>query len=161
MCAATDKAMAARQYDLAPPHSVESYGWAIQGVVGSRDPHDRAPVFSYAIGLSTMGLPELAIFDVSVRSGAGILNNVAARLAAGEPIRPGSALARVIVGPDPVIAIAMTDTIELLALSSIYSGVDDALQIVWPDRAGRHPWDEAWSLGGEQPLHGPPPVTGR
>lgn len=154
---ADDLREAIRQTELSLLTTIDKNRWAIQGVLGSTDPRDPGPEFAYTVGLSTLGLPELAIFGAPLRFGASVLNAVARRLVAGEAITGGTALSRDEDSPIEAVAIDMTDTSELLALTSIYGGVDAALQIVWVDPHGKLPWDRGWSMGDAQPLYGPPP----
>ena len=161
MCQAQEQGLswaeADRQSDLSLLAKIEAHQWAVQGVYGADDPSARSTDFAYTVGMSTLGHPELAIFGVPVRVACPILNALAERLAGGEAVIPGSPLEHAIGGPDPAVAIEMTDTSQLVMVTYIYGEVDAALQIVWPDPHGHFPWERPWSMGDAQPLFGPPP----
>lgn len=134
---------------------IDDHGWTVIGVFPT-GPTD-GPPFSYTVGLTDRGLPELAIYGLEPRAAGGVLN-VVARLAidAGEFAR-GQRLDGLLAGGLPLAVIEMNDTTDMTGVRALYGAVLAAQQIVWPDPDGRMPWENG-SLGPVQPLKGDHPA---
>lgn len=143
---------------------VAAHGWAIQGVFA--DPGRQEPGFTYTIGVyRTHRHPELVVFGLPPEAAKTILNRVADRFArGGEAIVPGVRYDEILEGfPAMFITAAPERTAEYLyAYEWFYQGqAPPVLQLVWPDEAGRFPWDEHFDhrFDVAQPLLGAPPAA--
>lgn len=134
---------------------IDNQGWAVIGVFPTK-PADGAP-FSYTVGLTDHGLPELAIYGLEPHAAGGVLNAVAQHAIDGGELAHGQRLDGLLAGELPLTVIAMNDTTELTSVRALYGAVLAAQQIIWPDTDGRMPW-ENWNLGPRQPLKGGHPA---
>lgn len=130
---------------------IDAHGWAVIGVFPTR-PEDGVP-FSYTVGLTDRGLPELAIYGLPPHTAGGVLNAVARHALDHGELRCGEPTLGLLARGLPVVAIAMDDTEDLTTVRALYGVVLAAQQIVWPDCDGRMPWQD-WNLGASQPLRG-------
>ncbi|MFN8090477.1 MAG: DUF4262 domain-containing protein [Mycobacterium sp.] len=134
---------------------IDEHGWAVVGVFPTTK-DDGAP-FSYTVGLTDKGLPELAVYGLDPVNGGSILNAVAQRMIDNGELHGGERLDGLLDGGLPLAVIDMGDTSDLSAVRRFYGAVLAARQIVWPDRQGRMPW-ESWDCPDEaQPLNNWPP----
>lgn len=134
---------------------IDTHGWAVIGVFPTCA--EDGPPFSYTVGLTDRGLPELAIYGLPPQTAGGVLN-VAARHAVDNGELPcGQPITGLLAGGLPVVAVAMEDTDDLTTVRGLYGVVLAAQQIVWPDSQGRMPWED-WNLGTAQPLLGGQPT---
>lgn len=134
---------------------IDTHGWAVIGVFPTCA--EDGPPFSYTVGLTDRGLPELAIYGLPPQTAGGVLN-VAARHAVDRGELPcGQPITGLLAGGLPVVAVAMEDTDDLTSVRGLYGVVLAAQQIVWPDSQGRMPWED-WNLGTAQPLLGGQPT---
>lgn len=140
---------------------VARFGWAIQGVFA--DPAAGQPTFSYTVGLyRTHGHPEIVIFGVPPETAKTILNQVAGRFAKdGESIVPGARYDQILEEFPLVFIEAQGDRVVdwLFIYDWFYRGqTPPVLQLVWPDTAGRFPWEDGFDhrFAAAQPLLGPP-----
>lgn len=126
---------------------VATHGWAVQGVFA--DPAEGVPTFSYTVGLyRTHKHPELVVFGVPPEIAKTILNRVAFRFAKdGEVIVPGARYDEILEKFPVVFVTAGQDGVasHLYAYEWFYKGqTPPVLQMVWPDTAGRFPWEEGF-----------------
>ncbi|MBX9918652.1 MAG: DUF4262 domain-containing protein [Mycolicibacterium frederiksbergense] len=133
---------------------IDQHGWAVIGVFPTSV--DDGPPFSYTVGMTDRGLPELAVYGLDLRSAGGVLNAVAAHVLTAGELPRGKAIDGLLAGGLPLVAITMTDTSDLSNVRALYGAVMAAQQIVWPDKSGLMPWQQ-WDLGDAQPLKGNPP----
>ena len=134
---------------------IDTHGWAVIGVFPTCA--EDGPPFSYTVGLTDRGLPELAIYGLPPQTAGGVLN-VAARHAVDNGELPcGQPITGLLAGGLPVVAVAIEDTYDLTTVRGLYGVVLAAQQIVWPDSQGRMPWED-WNLGTAQPLLGGQPT---
>lgn len=132
---------------------IDECGWSVVAV--EPDAYDAEPGFAYTVGLTTTGNPELAIFGLPATLARDLLNQVADRLILGESIRSGDRLEDVIGNGLSLAVVEMTDLSELGVVAAVYGHADHALQLVWPDLAGRMPWHpDCTTPPGMQPLYG-------
>ena len=138
------------------PH-LDRFGWAVLAVGGSRL---HAP-FSYTVGLTPLGLPELVVTGRPAGAAAGILDAAARQqLAAGAAPTPGTSVTadRHVL---EVVALPHPEAHLFLATGLYGEAAVRGLQLVWADDRGRWPWDRGHRNGrGGQPVLGPRALTG-
>lgn len=139
---------------------IVEFGWMIQHVGATSI--DETP-WSYTVGLAEKKLPELIIVGPLHHEVSHEILNTAAKMmrdkgafTPGEPIHELANVA--------FVAITVTDVLgEHFAIARRIQGgatltLAGALQLVWPDSAGRFPWDEGASNVDAQPLLGSRPT---
>lgn len=149
-----------RQYIDQFVEGVCEHGWMVQGVFPTTDEPDAAP-FAYTVGLALKQLPELIVFGLGHQTAGLILNDLAQRQIERGPYQPGDELAD--VTPDyRTRLLAVRDSSEHLTMANLIAGRRSgqapipALQVVFPDREHRWPW-EPGSQVAHIPLLGPTP----
>jgi hypothetical protein len=119
---------------------LENPGWAVIGVFA--DEANGVPGFSYTVGLTAKGLPELITLGLPEDSARHILNDAARRLLAGERFESGQILHELANLP---LSVRLVD--DANARSTAYSAFRHFpdgcrfLQLVWPNRSGAFPGD--------------------
>ena len=138
---------------------IDQYGWAVTNVFPTED--DPVSPFSYTVGLTAHGYPELIIAGLDPHTSHMLLNNLAGRVYdRAERFTAGQRITDLLpAGYDAVI-------VEGPATDALYPGAafarygKDAVslqQIVWPDPEGRYPWDTEYGYGKHvQPVLGRP-----
>ena len=125
--------------------NVVEHGWHVMLVSGDEDSYG----FAYSIGLShTHGQPELVCFGLDLDVMHSMINAVGERIANGLQIADGDRIAGVIEGYDCILKRMQSSKFgEYLGYARwFYEGDDfEALQVVWPDKGGRFPWDPGYS----------------
>lgn len=108
------------------------------------------PAFSYTVGRVVKDQPELLITgDLPDVVRAGILNVAAER----DDLKPG--LTNEIIDDFPVKIVEVLDPRKAGMFAALELGDITALQIIWPDAAGRFPGDAGYEYGDEaQPVYG-------
>lgn len=140
---------------------MDQYGWAIVGVLGNR----KDPPFAYTVGLLKLGHPELIIYGLEATEGAGeILNTVGARVRDGERVLPGHVIDNALGNGYKLMPVQVPDSSDTLTVAnSFFRGDGDpvpAIQLVWPDKLHRFPWDDGYSVPVElQPVFALPPQS--
>lgn len=132
----------ARQADAAGEHirsTVREHGWAAVGVDG--------PVpFTYTAGLWALAdHPELIIVGLPAETAKWVLDQAVERITQGHPMAAGTTI-HGLIGEYPAAVRAVdAQRLPLLAFAAdLYRGlVFTAVQLVWPDRAGKFPWERA------------------
>lgn len=121
---------------------IDEHGWAIQGV----EPDGGRPGWAYTVGLTVKGLPELVVTGVSMSHAAELLNFAAGLVTEGTGL-PG--------GLDVEVVTVARPWAHLRYAVTVYGEDIKALQLVYPDTAGRWPWDAGYAMpGGPQPVLG-------
>lgn len=117
---------------------IATNGWAVLGVLADVD----APRFAYTVGLAALGLPELIVFGLPLEVARHFLNQLGQRLRAGEQLPLDTDLHDVAEGFASQLVAAPRQASDqyMFATQRRYPHYR-ALQLVWPDRAGRFPWD--------------------
>ena len=123
--------------------NVREYGCHIHRISGD----DEAPDFAFSIGLFlNYGHAELVIFGLSPDVSSSIINDIRERAAAGQKFADGDIC-------DDILVNGRVCFVEVpLRLYDNYLGTAiwfyrklprpfPCLQIVWPDREGRFPWE--------------------
>jgi hypothetical protein len=120
---------------------VSTHGWHVIRVLEDQV----GPGFAYTIGLfKNYGHPEVIAFGLPPERLHGLLNLVGDDAKAGGHRGPGDVSAEFIEGyPCSFIEFPATAFREYLGYALwFYSGAPfPALQLVWPDKHGRFPWD--------------------
>jgi uncharacterized protein DUF4262 len=140
MCGCCARVEERDEWDRWVRETVSRAGWAVVAVTGAT-PH------AYTIGLwHSYELPELAMFGLRSDDMQVWLNECARLLRHSGDLGDEVPLAGVIEGY-PVLLRRMHPSWHrsLFARACSYYGVDEmpVRQVVWPDRDGRWPWDEA------------------
>lgn len=130
---------------------IKQYGWTVQGVFDA----EGGPFFSYTVGLTEAGLPELIVSGLGPQQGIVVLNN-AAKVHSREELEHGHTSEEIITVEMRVIDAPRA---EIGMATRLYGETARAVQIVWPDDEGLFPaQDGKMTVQGseiEQPLYGP------
>ncbi|GAA5198809.1 DUF4262 domain-containing protein [Microbacterium jejuense] len=134
------------QEDRRTAQTIRAHGTSNEYVFG--DLQKREAPYAYTIGLFGLGHPELLVFGLDPRTSALLLDDVSARVRAGEDLRAGQILAfagwrhrvAVEVVPNPgEIVFAANSYYERADLHSV-----PVFQLTYDDRDGRFPWDDGY-----------------
>jgi Domain of unknown function (DUF4262) len=132
---------------------IDEHGWAVQSVGGDRLAGD-AP-FTYTVGLTAFGHPELVMTGAPPRFAASVLNSLGSAVRDGH-VYQANTMTSDVTGAEPTVAL-----IEVIdPASHLYMAVDlyqkiEALQIIWRDSRGRLPWDDDYENSSDtQPFWG-------
>lgn len=133
---------------------IREHGWAVRHVSGST--HEGP--FSYTVGLTAFGLPEIVTTGMPFESSHQFLNLVAQEMRDGYALSHGTRSTRFTDSGD-VSFIRVEDARGLTAVRGRYGEVV-ALQMLWPDSTGAYPWDVGYRNPPDaQPLLGQLPDT--
>ena len=134
---------------------IEEHGWAVRNVLPGPAPEE-VP-FSYTIGLTAFGHPEVIILGMPSRSAHEFLNLIGDEVRRGNRFEHGTVTGDLTDDDNPVVFIHAEDTGRLTAVEQVYGRVS-AVQMIWPDSTGRLPWQDGYRNPPEaQPLLGPLP----
>ena len=134
---------------------IATHGWAVRHVGQRSGPGGTA--FSYTVGLTGFGHPEVVITGLPFEHAQTFLNNIGADVRGGQRFSAGLQTEDLTEPGAPVVFIRAENTTGLTAVGQIY-GVVEAIQMIWPDSAGNLPWTEAYrNRPDAQPLLGPMP----
>ncbi|MDR7277489.1 DUF4262 domain-containing protein [Catenuloplanes atrovinosus] len=119
---------------------IRRYGWNVTGVAG-----DPTPDWAYSTGLwHTLRAPEVCVFGLPARLGMRIVNVVGNLLRDGDTLLDGERRDDVLTGYDVIVRRVHPHWYR----GFFGAGIDfcrrppmPMTQIVWPDRAGRFPWE--------------------
>lgn len=151
MCDHPEATFASYVDELVQP-MIDRCGWAVQAVGGSRL---HAP-FSYTVGLTPRGLPELVITGRKPEEAAHLLNDVATYVTTQQVPRPGETVSLCGEGHLEVVELPHPEAHLFVATGLYGEDVVQALQLVWADERGSWPWDVGHRGGrGGQPVLGP------
>jgi hypothetical protein len=144
--------IAVRRQTRAIADLVNQHGWAIADIDGD------AP-FAYTAGLGRLlSHPELIVTGMPGSVAGPILHAAVRRIRDGHALRPGQRANGLIGVYDAIVVPVGRDQLGMLAFARDYwlDGEVQAVQVVWPDRGGRFPWDEdaAPGFAANQPLLG-------
>src|SRR5438445_2793259 len=93
---------------------IDEHGWAVRHVGAGTEPGQAA--FSYTVGLTAMGHPEVIVTGLPFDHAHTFLNNIGADVRGGKQFRPGLATED-LTGPGLfVVFIAVEDTSGLTAV---------------------------------------------
>jgi len=110
-------------------------------------PKREAP-FAYTIGLFGMGHPELLVFGLDPRTSSLLLDDVAARVRAGEDLRAGQVLSFAGWRHRVAVEVVPNPGEIVFAANRYYDRADEhsvpVLQLTYDDRDGRFPWEDGY-----------------
>jgi hypothetical protein len=131
---------------------ISEFGWSIRHVGPGTGRGEAA--FSYTIGLTAMDHPEVVCTGLPFDHAQIYLNNVGSCVRDGQRFPPGSTTEDFTEPGAPVYFIRAIDVSGLTAVTQVYGQVE-AVQMVWPDSAGRLPWHVGYRNAPDaQPLLG-------
>jgi len=138
---------------------VQTHGWHIVHVGVPAGEEAEGPDWSYSIGLfHGFGHPELIVVGLPWSTAEAIINELGSRIRAGARFVHGMRDSDVLENHDVRFVALRADVYRAYLGYAIwfYRGVEfPTLQVVWPDRAGRFPWDPACTLAeSAQPILG-------
>jgi hypothetical protein len=134
---------------------IDEYGWAVRSVMSGASAEEVE--FTYTIGLTALGHPEVIILGMSEKSAHEFLNMIGDEVWRGARYEHGTVTGDFTDGDAVVVFIRAEDTHRLTAVEQVFGRVD-ALQMIWPDSTGRLPWQDGYRNPPEaQPLLGPLP----
>jgi len=128
---------------------LDQHCWIAIGVYGER----YRPPYSYTVGLTDHGCPELLITGLEKQRAADVLADAVSDVFAGAALAPGK---RIRVGrlAVEVVQVAEPDA-HLEVAADLFGQQLTALQLVYADRRGHLPWDPRFRGGrGGQPVLG-------
>ncbi|URM91542.1 DUF4262 domain-containing protein [Streptomyces sp. MRC013] len=122
--------------------NVTEFGWHVVGVAGGDSPGD----WGCSIGLwHTLRSPEVSVFGLPSPTAMRVVNSAAAGVRDGVPLEPDQRRGDVLHGYE----VTVRPVRPSWYLVFFGAGVDfyqapplPITQLLWPDRAGRFPWDE-------------------
>ena len=127
---------------------VEKHGWHVLNVLSKGG---TSPGWSYSVGLfHTFGHPEIVVVGLPPDTGHAIINDVGAAIRAGRRLEDGMVDAGFLEGYDSLFRQVPASRYESHFGRAIdfYGGTDfPVLQLVYPDREGRWPWEEGVAAG--------------
>jgi Domain of unknown function (DUF4262) len=120
---------------------VRDYGWNVTGVAAD----EQTPGWAYSIGLwHTLGSPEVVVFGLSIEPMMGMVNIVGDQIRDGQALQPDQRRAGVIEGFEVIVRPVHPDWYGDFFGAAIDFYQEPPLpivQLVWPDKQGRYPWD--------------------
>lgn len=153
------------QYDAHIANTVRRFGTFIQYVGGKgecncegcEDMPEDSPAFAYTVGLFGLGHPELLIFGVDSHTAAHLLNELSARIRAGENLVAGQ-LIEVEGFPSQIVPEEVSNPGKIvLTANDFYRRPDTAsvpvLQLTY-EEGGIFPWDSRYPDPARQPRPG-------
>src|SRR5262245_15942644 len=119
---------------------IRNHGWSVVGVGAD----EQVPGWAYTVGLwHTLRQAELCIFALPIDVAHGLLNDIGERVRAGGALRRHAPLSGVIKGYDLAVRRvdeSWFDDLFCAGLAFYQRPPLPFVQVVWPDPAGRFPW---------------------
>jgi hypothetical protein len=129
---------------------LDQHCWIVVGVHEER----YRPTYSYTVGLSDHGLPELVITGLPKQRAADLLTRAASNVLNGAALAPGKRIRAADGMAVEVVQVAEPGA-HMDVAGELYGRQLVALQLVYADRRGRWPWDGRFRGGrGGQPVLG-------
>ena len=129
--------------------TIDQYGWFIQSVYGER----YHPPFSYTVGLTLHGLPELLLNGLSHHDATPLLNNLTHHVVHhGGRYTTGQTFT-LVDGPAIEVVQINEPTAHLHTAVNLFGPIVAAQQLVYADDRGHWPWDVGFR--GRQRVFGP------
>ncbi len=127
---------------------VEENGWAAEPVPPVDEPEPR-PGYTYTIGFEThFGQPEVVIFGLQGSAARGLLGILADQHGGGVTLPVGAVFVGLLEGdlPCALLQVDLGEHAHLFpdAVAFHRGGDFRVQQFLWPDRAGRLPWDPGY-----------------
>lgn len=130
---------------------VAKFGWHTVAVKVDGTSEDK---FAFTVGLfQTYEHPELILVGLAMKVAHGILSTCVARIEEGDPLKDGQVRQDLLNQfSAAIVTVDKSFYSEYLGSAiSFYEGTDfPALQIVWPDRNDRFPWQAEYEAGRSQ-----------
>jgi hypothetical protein len=129
---------------------LEQHCWVVVGVQRER----YRPPYSYTVGLTGHGKPEIVVTGLPQQRAADLLNDVAAHFLHADPPVPGE---RIPLTGGPLVEIVRVaePSAHLYVAAELCGPQLQALQLVYADNRGHWPWDLGFRGGrGGQPVLG-------
>lgn len=131
---------------------IAEHGWAVQGVHAT----ETAPPFSYTVGLTDAGLPELIIIGLPTNV-AGIVLNRLAKESLTEELETGRKYDLPNGDQTLPYLIGTVSSVNRREYLKVAASLYDrhrikALQVIWPSKEGLFPEDDGWDLAEVQPV---------
>jgi Domain of unknown function (DUF4262) len=127
---------------------IRTHGWAVEYVMG--DEARQQTSIAYTVGLFGMGHPELVFLGASPANASGVLNDVGARVKAGEQFLPGMLITFDSWAHRLTVEDLPNPAAILFSANRHYQRPDSAsvpaLQLTHDDIEGRFPWDAGYSI---------------
>lgn len=131
-----------RQAEAKLVADVEAYGWHILNVFST----EGEPNFSYSVGMqATLGHPDLVVLGLPLEVGQELINLVGDAIRGGLRLADGMRSADFLQGYDCLFRTVPRHLYpEYFGWGLWFYGDDDfsVLQLVYPDRQGRWPWED-------------------
>lgn len=127
---------------------IEEQGWAAEPVAATTEP-EPTPGYTYSIGFEpTFGQPEVVIFGLQPVAARGLLGMVADQHGGGVSLPIGGMFTGLLENDLRccLLEVPAAQVVERFPTADGILGVGGyrVLQFVWPDRAGRLPWDDGY-----------------
>lgn len=124
---------------------ISQFGMAVQPIAPSAE----SPPFSYSIGQHAKGLPELIVFGMPPPIAASLLYELAEYMedeqAAGRTVGPGTVKLEGCEMPGALVEVPTAVAAEYATAAHDRSeGKATLIQVVWPDKEGRFPWQPGY-----------------
>ncbi|MBW9092869.1 DUF4262 domain-containing protein [Microbacterium jejuense] len=134
------------QEDKRTAQTIRAHGTSNEYVFG--DMPRRETPFSYTIGLFGLGHPELLVFGLDPRTSGLLLNDVAARVRAGDDLVAGQLLEFAGWGHRVTVEEVPNPGEIVFAANRYYQRPAEAsvpvYQLTYDDRGGLFPWDDGY-----------------
>ena len=132
--------------------NIEKFGWHVQGVGDN-------PVFTYSVGLSMLGFPEVIISGLPIGSAHLFINMIGSEMKAGKIFQIGKKYFGYAAKEDiPMVFIEVEPKhyLERMCVCNKMYGEVKAIQMVWCDADGVFQWEEGFdeNYRNEQDLFG-------
>ncbi|MEZ5382322.1 MAG: DUF4262 domain-containing protein [Microthrixaceae bacterium] len=141
---------------------IETQGYAVEPVKPLEAPEGPRPGYTFTVGFeATWGHPEVALWGLAPAAARGLLDLVAAQVAAGIELPVGAVFSG-LLEHDLRSALLEVEVIPADARfpgAAVFYGATPfrVWQFVWPDKAGLLPWEDGY----DQRLRVAQPVVGR
>lgn len=142
------------EYEQTVIRNVQQWGWHV--VLVPED--DQGPGFAFTVGLQRQHRhPELILIGLPLAKAHHLLNDLGSRVREGRQLLPGQRLSDLLEGYDcRISAVHPSHHRDFLGVACWFSGGCanvQALQLLWPDQAGRFPGETGFpaALADRQP----------
>lgn len=128
---------------------VETNGYAVEPVKPLETAEGPRPGYTFTVGFeASWGHPEVAIWGLAPAAARGLLDLVAAQVAAGIHLPVGAVFAG-LLDNDLRAALLEVDVVaadERFPGAAVFYGDSPfrMWQLVWPDKSGRLPWEDGY-----------------
>lgn len=135
------------QEDKRVAQTIRAHGTTVEYIGG--DMRNRETPFAYTIGLFGMGHPELLVLGLDMRTAGLLLNDLAARVRAGDDLVPGQVLSFAGWSHRVIVEVVPNPGEIVYSANRFYQRPDEAsvdvFQLTYDDRAGLFPWEDDYA----------------